>query len=169
MTHAESNPARRRRDRAARAGESCIRCAYSDRSGVFSARCGGTPLTRDVFDGADPTAPPDHYSRRDHEPRHASRLKLTAADACIRVARTSSAGARAVAAVAGIAGATLATPGDAQQSGTRAARSPTERRGSLLAAIDRTVRRRGSRLLAQRLSAPLTAARHRCAARLHRS
>src|SRR5215468_11124570 len=119
-----------------------------------------TPLTRDVFDGA--TA----------ERRLAgffgvattaafgtfSRVELTAAAAAVTYVERTQIGKRPPIAppVREAAGATLvldaATRSNLELNRTLAG----ERRGSLLGAIDRTVTAAGSRLLAQRLAAPLT-------------
>ena len=119
-----------------------------------------TPITRDVFDGA--TA----------ERRLASffgvattasfgafsRLELTAAAAAVTYVERTQIGKRPPLSppVREAAGATLAidqaTRGNLELIHTLAG----ERRGSLLAAIDRTVTAAGSRLLAQRVAAPLT-------------
>ncbi len=119
-----------------------------------------TPLTRDVFDGA--TA----------ERRLASffgvattasfgafsRIELTAAAAVVTYVERTQVGKRPPlsAPVREAAGATLAID-QATRSNLELIRTlGGERRGSLLAAIDRTVTAAGSRLLAQRLAAPLT-------------
>ena len=119
-----------------------------------------TPLTRDVFDGA--TA----------ERRLAgffgvattaafgtfSRVELTAAAAAVTYVERTQIGKRPPIAppMREAAGATLvldaATRSNLELNRTLAG----ERRGSLLGAIDRTVTAAGSRLLAQRLAAPLT-------------
>ncbi|MFY9835194.1 MAG: DNA mismatch repair protein MutS, partial [Xanthobacteraceae bacterium] len=119
-----------------------------------------TPVTRDVFDGA--TA----------ERRLASffgvattasfgafsRLELAAAAAAVTYVERTQIGKRPPLSPPAreAAGATLAidqaTRGNLELMHTLAG----ERRGSLLAAIDRTVTAAGSRLLAQRLAAPLT-------------
>src|SRR5215467_6307545 len=119
-----------------------------------------TPLTRDVFDGA--TA----------ERRLAgffgvattaafgtfSRVELTAAAAAVTYVERTQIGKRPPIAppMRETAGATLvldaATRSNLELNRTLAG----ERRGSLLGAIDRTVTAAGSRLLAQRLAAPLT-------------
>jgi DNA mismatch repair protein MutS len=119
-----------------------------------------TPLTRDVFDGA--TA----------ERRLAaffgvattasfgafSRIELTAAAAAVTYVERTQIGKRPPLSppVREAAGATLqidqATRGNLELVRTLSG----ERRGSLLAAIDRSVTAAGSRLLAQRLAAPLT-------------
>jgi DNA mismatch repair protein MutS len=119
-----------------------------------------TPLTRDVFDGA--TA----------ERRLAaffgvattasfgafSRIELTAAAAAITYVERTQLGKHPPLSppVREAAGATLAID-QATRSNLELTRTLSgERRGSLLAAIDRTVTAAGSRLLAQRLAAPLT-------------
>src|SRR6516162_1305573 len=119
-----------------------------------------TPLTRDVFDGA--TA----------ERRLAaffgvattasfgafSRVELAAAAAAVSYIERTQLGKRPPLAppVCEAAGATLAVD-QATRSNLELIRTLAgERRGSLLAAIDRTVTAAGSRLLAQRLAAPLT-------------
>jgi DNA mismatch repair protein MutS len=119
-----------------------------------------TPLTRDVFDGA--TA----------ERRLAaffgvattasfgafSRVELTAAAAAVTYVERTQLGKRPPLSppTREAAGATLAID-QATRSNLELIRTLAgERRGSLLAAIDRTVTAAGSRLLAQRLAAPLT-------------
>src|SRR5213078_3562656 len=87
-----------------------------------------------------------------------SRLELTAAAACISYVERTQLGARPPLSppVREAQGATLAID-QATRSNLELARARSgERRGSLLAAIDRTVTAAGSRLLAQRLAAPLT-------------
>jgi len=119
-----------------------------------------TPLTRDVFDGT--TA----------ERRLASffgvattasfgafsRIELTAAAAAVTYVERTQIGKRPPLSppVREAAGATLAID-QATRANLELIRTLSgERRGSLLAAIDRTVTAAGSRLLAQRLAAPLT-------------
>src|SRR5579862_4737976 len=119
-----------------------------------------TPLTRDVFDGA--TA----------ERRLAaffgvattasfgafSRIELTAAAAAVTYVERTQIGKRPPLSppVREAAGATLAID-QATRANLELIRTlGGERRGSLLASIDRTVTAAGSRLLAQRLAAPLT-------------
>src|SRR5438034_5176165 len=119
-----------------------------------------TPLTRDVFDGATaerrlaayfPLAPTESFGAL-------SRLELTAAAACISYVERTQLGSRPPLAppVREAQGATLAID-QATRSNLELVRTLSgERRGSLLAAIDRSVTAAGSRLLAQRLAAPLT-------------
>ncbi len=122
-----------------------------------------TPLTRDVFDGA--TAErrlTDYFSVATTDAFGTlSRLELTAAAACITYVERTQLGKRPPLSppLREAAGATLAID-QATRSNLELVRTLTgERRGSLLAAIDRTITPAGSRLLAQRLSAPLTDAR----------
>src|ERR1700759_2942964 len=120
-----------------------------------------TPLTRDVFDSA--TAERRLTSFFAVATSEAfgtlTRLELTAAAACITYVERTQLGKRPP----------LSPPLRERQGTTLAIAQATrknlelvrtlngERRGSLLAAIDRTVTPSGSRLLAQRLAAPLTA------------
>jgi len=119
-----------------------------------------TPLTRDVFDGA--TAErrlSDYFAVATTDAFGTlSRLELTAAAACVTYVERTQLGKRPPLSppVREAQGATLSI-----DQATRANLELTrtlggERRGSLLAAIDRTVTAAGSRLLAQRLAAPLT-------------
>ena len=119
-----------------------------------------TPLTRDVFDGA--TAErrlTDYFSVATTDAFGTlSRLELTAAAACITYVERTQLGKRPPLSppLLEAAGATLAID-QATRSNLELVRTLAgERRGSLLAAIDRAVTPAGSRLLAQRLSAPLT-------------
>jgi len=119
-----------------------------------------TPLTRDVFDGA--TAERRLTSFFAVATSEAfgtiSRLELTAAAACVTYVERTQIGRRPPLSppLRESAGATMAidqaTRGNLELVRTLAG----ERRGSLLEAIDHTVTSAGSRLLAQRLSAPLT-------------
>ncbi len=119
-----------------------------------------TPLPRDVFDGATAerrlttffsVATSDAFGAM-------SRLELTAAAACVTYVERTQLGQRPPLSppLRESVGATMAidqaTRGNLELMRTLAG----ERRGSLLASIDRTVTSAGSRLLAQRLSAPLT-------------
>src|SRR5215468_7456525 len=119
-----------------------------------------TPLARDVFDGA--TAErrlATYFGLATTESFGAlSRLELTAAAACISYIERTQLAARPPLSppVREAQGATLAID-QATRSNLELVRTLSgEQRGSLLAAIDRTVTAAGSRLLAQRLAAPLT-------------
>jgi DNA mismatch repair protein MutS len=119
-----------------------------------------TPLARDVFDGA--TAErrlATYFGLSTTESFGAlSRLELTAAAACISYVERTQLGARPPlsAPVREAQGATLSID-QATRSNLELVRTLSgERRGSLLATIDRSVTAAGSRLLAQRLAAPLT-------------
>jgi DNA mismatch repair protein MutS len=119
-----------------------------------------TPLTRDVFDGA--TAERrlcDYFAVATSESFGAlSRLELAAAAACVTYVERTQIGKRPPLSppVREAQGATLAID-QATRTNLELVRTLSgERRGSLLAAIDRTVTAAGSRLLAQRLAAPLT-------------
>ncbi len=119
-----------------------------------------TPLTRDVFDGATAerrltsffaVATSDAFGAL-------SRLELTAAAACVTYVERTQIGQRPPLSppMREAAGATLAID-QATRANLELVRTlGGERRGSLLSAIDRTVTAAGSRLLAQRLAAPLT-------------
>ena len=118
------------------------------------------PVTRDVFDGA--TAErrlSDYFAVATSEAfGMLTRLELVAAAACVTYVERTQLGKRPPLSppVREAQGATLSI-----DQATRANLELTrtlggERRGSLLAAIDRTVTAAGSRLLAQRLAAPLT-------------
>jgi DNA mismatch repair protein MutS len=119
-----------------------------------------TPLARDVFDGA--TAErrlASYFAVATTEAFGTfSRIELTAAAAAVTYVERTQIGKRPPLSppVRERAGATLAidpaTRANLELSRTLAG----ERRGSLLAAIDRTVTAAGSRALAQRLAAPLT-------------
>src|SRR5690349_21803645 len=119
-----------------------------------------TPLARDVFDGA--TAErrlTSFFAVATSEAFGAlTRLELTAAAACVTYVERTQIGKRPPLSppMRESAGATMAidqaTRGNLELMRTLAG----ERRGSLLDTIDRTVTAAGSRLLAQRLSAPLT-------------
>jgi DNA mismatch repair protein MutS len=119
-----------------------------------------TPLARDVFDGATAerrlagyfaVATTDAFGAF-------SRLELTAAAACITyVERTQLGKHLPLSPPAREAAGTTLQIDAATRTNLELIRTLTgERRGSLLSAIDRTVTVAGSRLLAQRLSAPLT-------------
>ncbi len=119
-----------------------------------------TPLTRDVFDGA--TAErrlAEYFAVATTEAFGAmSRLELNAAAACVTYVERTQLGKRPPLSppVREAQGATLSID-QATRANLELTRTLSgERRGSLLAAIDRTVTAAGSRLLAQRLAAPLT-------------
>jgi DNA mismatch repair protein MutS len=121
-----------------------------------------TPLARDVFDGA--TAErrvADYFAVATTDAFGAlSRLELTAAAACLTYVERTQIGKRPPLSppLREAAGATLAID-QATRANLELIRTlGGERNGSLLAAIDRTVTAAGSRLLAQRLAAPLTGA-----------
>jgi DNA mismatch repair protein MutS len=118
------------------------------------------PLTRDVFDGA--TAErrlADYFAVATADAFGSlSRLELTAAAACVTYVERTQLGKRPPLSPPLREGSSATLLID---QATRANLELTrtlggERRGSLLAAIDRTVTSAGSRLLAQRLAAPLT-------------
>jgi DNA mismatch repair protein MutS len=119
-----------------------------------------TPLTRDVFDGASAErrltdffaiATSDSFGTL-------SRLELTAAAACVSYVERTQLGKRPPLSPPTREASTASTAIDqATRANLELMRTLSgERRGSLLAAIDRTVTPAGSRLLAQRLAAPLT-------------
>ncbi len=118
------------------------------------------PLGRDVFDGA--TAErrlADYFAVATTAAFGAlSRLELTAAAACVTYIERTQIGRRPPLSppVREQAGATLQIDGATRANLELMATLGGERRGSLLAAIDHTVSAAGSRLLAQRLAAPLT-------------
>ena len=119
-----------------------------------------TPLPRDVFDGA--TAErrlTDYFAVATSEAFGTlSRLELNAAAACVTYVERTQLGKRPPLSppLREAAGATLSID-QATRANLELVRTLSgERRGSLLAAIDRTVTSAGSRLLAQRLAAPLT-------------
>jgi DNA mismatch repair protein MutS len=119
------------------------------------------PLTRDVFDGA--TAErrlSDYFTVATTESfGPLSRLELTAAAACVTYVERTQFGKRPPLSppLRETAGATLSIDAATRANLELIRTLSGERRGSLLAAIDRTVTAAGSRLLAQRLAAPLTA------------
>jgi DNA mismatch repair protein MutS len=121
------------------------------------------PLTRDVFDGATAERRLSDYFKVATTESFGplSRLELTAAAACVTYIERTQFGKRPP-----LSPPLRESEGDslAIDAATRASLElirtlSGERRGSLLAAIDRTVTAAGSRLLAQRLAAPLTDAR----------
>ncbi len=119
-----------------------------------------TPLTRDVFDGA--TAERRLSTFFDVATTASfgafSRLELTAAAAATTYVERTQLGKRPPLSVPAreAAGATMAIDQSTRSNLELTRTLAGERRGSLLAAIDRTVTAAGSRLLAQRIAAPLT-------------
>jgi DNA mismatch repair protein MutS len=119
-----------------------------------------TPLTRDVFDGATAERRLASFFGVTTTASFGafSRIELTAAAAAVTYVERTQIGKRPPLSppVREAAGATLAID-QATRANLELIRTLSgERRGSLLAAIDRTVTAAGSRLLAQRLAAPLT-------------
>src|SRR5262245_2068712 len=119
-----------------------------------------TPLTRDVFDGASAERRLAGYFGLSTTEGFGtlSRLELTAAAACVTYVERTQLGQRPPLSppTREAQGATLAID-PATRSNLELARTLAgERRGSLLAAVDRSVTAAGSRMLAQRLAAPLT-------------
>jgi len=119
-----------------------------------------TPLARDVFDGASAerrlasyfaVATMDAFGAL-------SRLELTAAAACITYVERTQLGRRPPLSPPAreAAGATLAIDAATRANLELMRTQSGERRGSLIAAIDRTVTVAGARMLSQRLAAPLT-------------
>jgi DNA mismatch repair protein MutS len=119
-----------------------------------------TPLTRDVFDGASAerrlagyfaVATVDVFGPL-------SRLELTAAAACVTYVERTQIGKRPPLSPPAreAAGASLAIDAATRANLELMRTQSGERRGSLIAAIDRTVTVAGARMLAQRLAAPLT-------------
>ena len=119
-----------------------------------------TPLTRDVFDGATAERRLAAYFAVATTEAFGvfSRLELTAAAACITYVERTQLGARPPLSppTREAAGATL-TIDAATRANLELMRTLSgERRGALIAAIDRTVTPAGARLLGARLAAPLT-------------
>jgi DNA mismatch repair protein MutS len=119
-----------------------------------------TPLARDVFDGAtaERRLAAFHGVATTESFGRFSRVELTAAAAAVTYVERTQIGKRPPLSppVREAAGATLAID-QATRSNLELIRTLSgEHRGSLLASIDRTVTAAGSRLLAQRLAAPLT-------------
>src|SRR5499425_2013543 len=119
-----------------------------------------TPLPRDVFDGATAerrlasyfaVATTDAFGAL-------SRIELTAAAACVTYVERTQIGRRPPLSppLREAQGATLAIDAATRANLELMRTLGGDRRGSLLAAIDRTVTAAGSRALAQRLAAPLT-------------
>ena len=119
-----------------------------------------TPLTRDVFDGATAERRLASFFAVATTASFGalSRIELTAAAAAVTYVERTQIGKRPPLSppMREAAGATLQID-QATRSNLELIRTlGGERRGSLLAAVDRTVTAAGSRLLAQRLAAPLT-------------
>src|SRR6187455_1609867 len=119
-----------------------------------------TPVTRDVFDGATAERRLSNYFAVATSEAFGtlSRLELNAAASCVTYVERTQLGKRPPLSppVREAQGATLSID-QATRANLELTRTMTgERRGSLLAAIDRTVTSAGSRLLSQRLAAPLT-------------
>ena len=119
-----------------------------------------TPLTRDVFDGATAERRLASFFGVATSASFGafSRVELTAAAAAVTYVERTQIGKHPPLSppVREAAGATLAID-QATRSNLELVRTLAgDRRGSLLAAIDRTITSAGSRLLAQRLAAPLT-------------
>jgi DNA mismatch repair protein MutS len=119
-----------------------------------------TPLGRDLFDAATAERRLSAYFSVTTSEAFGifSRLELTAAAACVTYVERTQLGKRPPLSppLREAQGATLAID-QATRANLELMRTLAgERRGSLLAAIDRTVTSAGSRLLAQRLAAPLT-------------
>src|SRR5882672_4569597 len=119
-----------------------------------------TPLTRDVFDGASAERRlADFFAVSTTEGFGAlSRLELTAAAACVTYVERTQIGKRPPLSPPAreAAGATLAIDAATRANLELMRTQSGERRGALIAAIDRTVTVAGARMLAQRLAAPLT-------------
>jgi DNA mismatch repair protein MutS len=120
------------------------------------------PLTRDVFDGATAERRLSDYFKVATTESFGplSRIELTAAAACVTYVERTQFGKRPPLSppVRENAGAAIAIDAATRANLELIRTLSGERRGSLLAAIDRTITSAGSRLLAQRLAAPLTAA-----------
>ncbi|MFZ5690585.1 MAG: DNA mismatch repair protein MutS [Pseudomonadota bacterium] len=118
------------------------------------------PLTRDVFDGATAERRLSDYFKVATTESFGplSRLELTAAAACVTYVERTQFGKRPPLSppLRETAGAALSIDAATRANLELIRTLSGERRGSLLAAIDRTVTAAGSRLLAQRLAAPLT-------------
>jgi DNA mismatch repair protein MutS len=118
------------------------------------------PLARDVFDGATAERRLAGYFAVESTQAFGtfSRLELTAAAACVTYVERTQLGRKPPLSPPSreAAGASLLIDAATRANLELVRTLAGERRGSLLAAIDRTVTAAGSRLLAQRLSAPLT-------------
>ena len=134
--------------------------ADADLVAMWRALPAVTPLTRDVFDGASAERRLSaFFAVATSEAFGAlTRLELTAAAACVTYVERTQIGKRPPLSppLRESVGASIAID-QATRSNLELVRTLSgERRGSLLEAIDRSVTSAGSRLLAQRLSAPLT-------------
>jgi DNA mismatch repair protein MutS len=118
------------------------------------------PLARDVFDGATAERRLANYFAVQTTEAFGtfSRLELTAAAACVTYVERTQLGRKPPLSPPSreAPGATLLIDAATRANLELVRTLGGDRRGSLLAAIDRTVTAGGSRLLAQRLSAPLT-------------
>ncbi|HML14305.1 MAG TPA: DNA mismatch repair protein MutS [Xanthobacteraceae bacterium] len=118
------------------------------------------PLARDVFDGATAERRLAGYFAVESTQAFGtfSRLELTAAAACVTYVERTQVGRKPPLSPPSreAAGASLLIDAATRANLELVRTLSGERRGSLLAAIDRTVTAAGSRLLMQRLSAPLT-------------
>jgi DNA mismatch repair protein MutS len=118
------------------------------------------PMTRDVFDGATAERRTADYFAVATTAAFGqlSRLELTAVAACVTYVERTQLGKRPPLSPPSreLAGATLQIDAATRANLELMTSLAGERRGSLLAAIDRTVTSAGSRMLAQRLAAPLT-------------
>src|SRR5713101_6231250 len=119
-----------------------------------------TPLTRDAFDGGSAERRLAEYFAVATTQAFGtfSRLELTAAAACVTYLERTQRGEKPLLSPPAreSGGATLLIDAATRANLELVRTSSGERRGSLLSAIDRTVTAAGSRLRAQRLSAPLT-------------
>src|SRR5436190_3997107 len=119
-----------------------------------------SPLPRDAFDGATAERRLANYFSVATSAAFGAltRLELTAAAACVTYVERTQIGKRPPLSppLRESEGATLAIDQATRLNLELMRTLAGERRGSLLAAIDRTVTAAGSRLMAQRLSAPLT-------------
>jgi DNA mismatch repair protein MutS len=127
---------------------------------TWRARPAVMPLARDVFDGATAERRLAGYFAVESTQAFGtfSRLELTAAAACVTYIERTQRGRKPPLSPPSreAAGTTLLIDAATRANLELVRTLSGERRGSLIAAIDRTVTAAGSRLLAQRLSAPLT-------------
>jgi DNA mismatch repair protein MutS len=131
-----------------------------DHAAFWRSRPGVTPLTRDVFDGATAERRLAAYFEVASTEAFGSfsRLELTAAAACVTYLERTQLGRRPLLSppTREAPGVTLAIDAATRANLELIRTLSGERRGSLLAAIDRTVTPAGARLLSERLAAPLT-------------